>query len=402
MHGRAVLALAAALGVLAIAAPSAAAAPSKGCTQTNSPAPGEPSEWTCYEAAVTVSGYQVQQSGRAPIPKPAGASGHITHMEVDVIGDDGQPVPINRLMLHHIVFFNHNRPDAVCGGPERFYAAGEERAKITFPEGYGYKFDSGDTWSLLYMLMNHRPTSDTAYIQYNLTIDPDPSIQSTRSYWLDVGDCTADPIYNVPGLTPKAAEQSPDAVHTETDDFTIKEDGWIVTGMGHVHGGARKLTITKPSCGNLQVAQSVPTWGLPSHPFYNVRPVLHEPGPIGMSAFRTPTGIPVVQGQRIRLNSVYDDTQPHTRVMGIMVVYVAPDQPGGPSPQECGGAPADITYGPGTNLPGRAGPVPFTVPLTGLDANLNAVTIDGPPGKFAELNSGDTVTVGDRFFSRPM
>jgi plastocyanin len=188
-------------------------------------------------------------------------------------------------------------------------------------------------------------------------------------------------------------------INVRTSDATVKEDGFIIAGAGHVHGGAEKLTITKPSCNNLQVAQSVPTWGLASHPFYNVRPVLHEPGPVGMSAFNTPTGIPVTDGQTIRLNSIYDNMQPHTRVMGIYVIYIAEKEPSDPVPQPCGGAPNDTFYGPGTTLPGRSGPIPFKIPLTGLDANGNAVTIKGPPGPFRRLKSGATVTVGDRFFN---
>lgn len=66
-------------------------------------------------------------------------------METDIVDADGTPVPINRLMLHHIVFINVAKPDNTCqsvtgwdsrpGGflRERFYAAGEERAKMSLP-----------------------------------------------------------------------------------------------------------------------------------------------------------------------------------------------------------------------------------------------------------------------------
>jgi plastocyanin len=109
-------------------------------------------------------------------------------------------------------------------------------------------------------------------------------------------------------------------------------------------------------------------------------------------------------GQTIRMNSIYDGVRPHTRVMGIFIVYLAQQQrpnfdPGGP--EECGGAPAGIQYGPGTNLAGRSGPIPYTIPLTGLDSNGNATTIEGPPGGFRRLKSGAVVTIGDRFFDRP-
>jgi len=121
-----------------------------------------------------------------------------------------------------------------------------------------------------------------------------------------------------------------------------------------------------------------------------------------MSGFNTPTGIPVTDGQRIRLNSLYDNKQPHTRVMGIYVVYIAEDPPAAPAPQTCGGAPGDTTFSSGTNgVEGRTTPVPFKIPLTGLNAAGDAVTIKGPRGRFKRLRSGATVTVGDRFFKRP-
>jgi plastocyanin len=413
------LLLAALIATLAALAPSSAsAAPSPGCTQTGGTAPVV--EYTCYIAPITVAGYEVKQDIAYDVPKPP-VDGAITHFETDVVDENAVPIPINRLMLHHIVFANLDRGDLTCRGigfstfdgypvwggyaPERFAGAGEERAKLSLPSGYGYELNGTgdpDRWALVYMLMNHKPHPDTAYVQYKLTVDTSGTLQPVRPYWFDINNCKADPIYNVPGLSKKQARKAgPHPVDRRHRGFIMQEDGYIVAGGGHVHGGARKLTITKPSCDNLQIASSTPTWGLPSHPFYNVRPVLHEPGPIGMSAFNTETGIPVRKGQTIRLNSIYDDSQPHTRVMGIYVVYVAADPPGGSTPATCGGAPADIRYGPGTNLEGRTKPVPFKIPLTGLDANGNAIEIKGPAGKFKRLRSGATIDVGDRFYSRP-
>jgi plastocyanin len=428
---RIALVVGAAFVAFAIAPAGASALTPNTCEKTNMPAAGEPSEWTCWSSAVTVSGYEVKR-GNVAIPKPPGVTGNITKMEVDVADANG-PIPIDRLMLHHIVFFNGSAGDAACGGPERFFGAGEERNKLSFPDGYGYAYNPSGGWGATYMYMNHRGQTDTAYIQYKLTIDPDPAIRSTRSYWLDVGSCAGDPIYNVPGIdrpeipnctkAKKAAKRSgkkrarrkaarctanarrvrasipTEATHLETKDVAIEQNGILVSGAGHVHGGAEELTLSKPDCGNVEVAESQPTWGNPEHPFYNVKPILHEPGPIGMSGFHTATGIPVRNGQTIRLNSVYDNLQPHTRVMGIYVVYLAPFR-AGDSEDPCGGAPPDTTYGPGTNEPGRAEPVPFEVPLTGLSGG-QAVTIDGPPGEFKTLESGATVTVGDRFFSEP-
>jgi plastocyanin len=454
LHGRRVRRglLAAALGCATFAiAPACASAadPATGCTKTAGGDPAtEQTEWTCYAnaggsgGAATVAGYEVKQEIAGQVPKPnIGVPAHITSMEVDVV-DGGGAVPIDRLMLHHIVFFNSaqdgSRSDGGCGGPERFYGAGEERLKLRMPPGYGYRMDTGDNWWLIYMFMNHRAETDSAWIEYRLTLDPDSDIEDVRPYWLDVGDCRTDPIYNVPGVgkTPappkckkagknakpgarkkaakcrkiakkrkkqRAAQEKAAPTHNETQDVRVKEDGWIVAGAGHVHGGAKRLTVTKPGCaGNPEVARSLPTWGSPSHPFYNVKPVLHEPGPIGMSGFTTPTGIPVRRNETLRVNSIYDNLQPHSRVMGIYVTYVNEQDGTEPEPPACGGTPPDMTYDSGTGgVAGRSEPPAFKVPLTGLDQNGNAVAIDGPPGPFSNLGLGGTIQVGDRFFSQP-
>ena len=167
--------------------------------------------------------------------------------------------------------------------------------------------------------------------------------------------------------------------------------------MGHVHGGAIGLTLTEPDCGNREVAESDPTWGLPDHPFYNVRPVLHEPGPINMSAFRSTTGPAVHAGETIRLNSIYDDSQPHVRVMGIMIVYLAPDSS---VTQNCGPIPNWEVLK--TDQPGRSGPIPFTIPLTGARRQRPGDDRSTPrPGGSRTRGANTVVPVGDRFFGAP-
>jgi plastocyanin len=368
-----------------------------------SAAPAAVETHTITTGPITVGGYQVQQGIMgAEHPK---VDGHITRMEVDIVDENGQQVPIQRLMLHHVVFVNLAHRDRTCnsftgfdgqailGGfaPERFYAAGEERAKFTMPPGYGYEIRKDDPWGLTYMVMNHRSSVDQAFIEYKITVDDDPQIQDVHPYWLDQVNCQQDPIYNVPGTGGKGS------THTRTRDFVIPEAGRLIGAGGHVHGGARELSLSQPDCGDRELGKSLPTWGLPDHPFYNVRPVLHEPGPINMSAFGTPTGIPLAAGQSLRLNTLYDNSRPHTRVMGIMVAYIAPD----PSVTDgCAPLPDDIQTQ-RTEQPGRPGPIPYRIPLTGLDRNGEAETIKAPPGKLERIKPGGTVKVGDRFFARP-
>ncbi len=430
------LALLLAIGVMvALLGPTAApAAPASAC-DSGTPVGPTQTKYVCDIPTGTIGGYEVRQwYGLAPTPPE---DGYVTHMETDIV-DEGTnaQVPISRLMLHHIVFVNLNRQDSTCnsfrgfdsrdnlfGGAasQRFYAAGEERAKFSMPPGYGYRTNASDNWAVVAMVMNHRSVPDHALIHYEVTVDSS-SLTAVKPYWLDVRDCRADPIYNVPSVAQKAKKakrrkkgrkaetgkkkhKKGNKKHKkrvgrptvdETRDYVIPESGRLIAGGGHVHGGAIGLKLTEPNCGNREVAESVPTWGLPDHPFYNVRPILHEPGPINMSAFSSTTGLPVNKGETLRINSIYDNSQPHVRVMGISVVYIAPD----PSvTQNCGAVPDWTVLK--TNQPGRTGPVPFKIPLTGLDSSGQATTINAPPGAIQNAGRNTVIPVGDRFFGAP-
>ena len=37
-------------------------------------------------------------------------------MSTDIVDADGSQVPIDRLMMHHIVFINYNKFDRTCSG----------------------------------------------------------------------------------------------------------------------------------------------------------------------------------------------------------------------------------------------------------------------------------------------
>jgi plastocyanin len=385
-----ILALALALTLMAAASASAA-------TQTVSRTFGP----------IKIGGYEVKQDTTVGIPN-AGLDGYVTDMKVNVVDKNGRPLPISRIMLHHVVFLNMGsagdmRRDKTCGQftlwnsrdtlpalAERFYAAGEERAEMHLPPGYGYRVSSRDTWFMVWMLMNHRQLPDEAYVKYTMTVETEQPLKPVTPYWLDVANCSVDPIYNVPGNGKSGTQDR------RTSEFTIQESGRLVAGSGHVHGGGESLSVTQPTCSNREVARFLPTWGTRSHPFYNVRPILHEPGPINVTSMMTPTGIPVTAGSKLALTSTYDGALPHTRVMGISVVYVAPD----PTVTDaCGPLPGDVTY---TKRPaGRSTPPRFTVPLTGIDPNSGrAVTIKAPPGRRVALKSGASIAIRKFAFSR--
>jgi hypothetical protein len=348
---------------------------------------------------VTVGPYQVK-TGYLLAPKPPG-NGYVTRMDVDVVdgpGPNARQVPISRLMLHHIVFVNLSRRDGTCGrftdftnsgalpAAERWYGAGEERSRLVLPPGYGYQFASRQLWGLTYMFMNHRNRVDRAYIRYNITWETTPQTP-VKPYWLDVKNCRADPVYDVPGGRRRGA------THRRSTTWTVPQAGRLVAGGGHVHGGAKNLVLRRKDCTDNRVYTSRPLWGNRDHPFYNVKPVLHEPGPINMSGFVTQRGIPLARGEKVVLDSRYDNRYVHTRVMGIMVVYMAHDST---VRSRCGGRPGDlVSYR--SPAPGRVRPPPFKVPIVGI-RNGVARNIAKPPGRRVRLRRRRTITVGDRFF----
>lgn len=353
---------------------------------------------------ITIGPYQVKQSDfdLANVKKPAD-DGFITHMDVDVVDPQtGKSIPIYRIMLHHIVFSTLGRKDATCeqftaldsrtkfpaAAAERFYARGEEGGQLDLPHGYGYPVKGSDLWLLTYMLMNHRNVPDTVKIKYNVTYDTNPDLTPVKPYWLDVRNCLTDPVFNVPGGGKRGS------TYSQSADWTAPQNGHLVAGGGHVHGGAKNLVLSEPDCGNRKVFTSKPTWGLRNDAFYKVRPKLHEPGPRFMSGFNSVKGLPVAKGERLRLTANYDGELAHTRVMGIMITYFAPDN----SVQKCGPAPNDVTISKAT-LPGRLKTPRYIVPLTGI-RNGKAVTIKKPPGRFKRLGGDASIDVGDLFFSQ--
>src|SRR4051812_21274269 len=303
-------------------------------------------------AAVQVKGFGVEQ-GMQLVPSPS-VDGYVTGISADVVDEKGVSMPISNVMLHHVVLAKLGAPDATCqqfygydgksvGLPvERFFAEGEERTTIRFPSGYGYPNRGSDRWGLVYMLMNHKPATFTAYVQFTVHYVIGEHMTPVKPYWLDVKNCRADPIFDVPGTGPTFSTFSRGA------DFTMPESGLIVAGGGHMHGGGLRLQLSDQTCGST-LFTSEPTWGLPV-----VRPIIHEPGPRHMTTVTTSDGIPVSAGDHLRLTATYENSRPHTRVMGIMLVYLVP----GPV-APCAAAPPL----PADPLSSPSAPPPFTFPL---------------------------------------
>ena len=296
---------------------------------------------TFTTAAISVEGYGVAQ--QPMLAESPNVDGYVVGMEAEVVDAQGRVQGRDKVMLHHIVFAKIGVSDYTCGGAaERFFAEGEERLALSLPRGYGYANKATDRWGLLYMLMNHRPQRLNGYIRYTVRYVIGEALTPVKPIWLDVRNCTGpDPVFDVPGGGQRFS------TFTKTADFTMPESGRLVSGGGHLHGGGLRVELRNATCGTMPFA-SRPTWGGPIP-----KPILHEPGPTKMSSFRSTEGIPVAKGQRLRLAAVYDNSAPHTRAMGIMLLFLAPGAVEG-----CGATPPlDVDLG------RPSAPPAFTMPL---------------------------------------
>lgn len=263
-------------------------------------------------APIAVGPYAVSTSYQ--LVEHPNVDGYVVGMKADLLDGAGNVVPATAVMLHHIVFAKLRARDYTCPGSlaERFYAEGEEHMQVALPAGYGYANRAGDLWGMVYMLMNHHARAQTVSVRYTVTYVTGETLTPVRPIWLDVHNCAADPIFTVPGTGGKGSTVSRSA------DFRVPEGGRLVAGGGHLHGGGIRLDLANTTCGR-RLFQSLPTWGgvMPT-------PMMHEPGPTQMSRFASPTGIAVAAGDTLRLTAVYDNSKPHMRVMGIMLLFFAP------------------------------------------------------------------------------
>ena len=353
---------------------------------TSVSAVASPVEMSFTSAPITVGGYSVERAVTGNVDRPAGA-GFITQMAADVVDvNTGKQVPISRIMLHHIVFAAYG----VGPGNTAFYGDGEERAIMKLPAGYGYPVAAAEKWAIVWMLMNHRQQTDAVKIRWRLTWDTDPNLKPVTPMSFDASHSAQGLVYSVAGGGKVGSTD------VRTQSRVAPFSGRIVAGLGHVHGGAAELALSEPGCGNRTIYRSSPTWGTASNPFYNVKPILHEPGPINMSRIESETGIPVHAGEELKLSSVYDAHLPHTRVMGLMVVYIAKDDS---VTSNCGRMPSDVTQF-RTTVKGRSKAPVFRVPLTGIDAKGHAIEINRPPGSTLIAGMSAELKVGDAFYSQ--
>ena len=374
-----VRAAALALAALAIAAPAAHA------TQTTQ---------TFRYGPITIGAYGVDERDYvAGMPGPR-VDGYLTGGSARLVDAQGRPVSAARVMLHHLLFSNAGtrlgeKSNPLCdrvtlfdsrsqvpGLSEPFSGFAEEHADENLPPGYGYPIEAGDEWVGTWMFMNHSNRPQTVFIEYSASVVTGETLKPAYPLWLDVGGCSLDPIFDVPG------GGRPGSTFSRTTTVPAPFTGRIVAALGHLHGGGKSVVLSEPACGDRELLRSLPTWASPRSMVYRMRPVLHEPSPYGMSTVTSQRGWAVRAGEPLKVTVDYDDALAHTRVMGILGLYISPDPPAAAA--ECPPLPTDVQV---HRIPGPSDPPAFHLP------------VPRPPGPTVRLGRGATIDVARQSFA---
>jgi hypothetical protein len=315
-----------------------------------------------------------------PIGKPW-YDGYITRFKPDLLlAATGQAPPTDHMHLHHATWLNLY--PSYGKGP--FFAAGEEKTIATFPKGYGMHVGARDAWALLYMIHNDHSDSQVVWLTYEVDFiaaaDAEKAgIVPVKPLWLDVQgeqihpeapSTSANPVFNVhrgfghidpetgrrvctwpkencarhdtygqaspqQGMT-KDSEGKP--IRIDGADWTVTEDmaGTIVGIGGHLHfGGIRDEVslIRKGEEKTIFISDAL---------YWNHDPKKRARGEIGapptswdfsMTAVGAPDWkVKIRKGDVVRINAITDsDLASWYEGMGIVVAYVAPNDPHKPA-----------------------------------------------------------------------
>lgn len=313
-----------------------------------------------YGPLHVTSGDNLILFGPVTIERPR-ENGYIVRFKPDLARLDGSVPPIEELHLHHSVWIN-----TAFSYP--MFASGEEKTIFSMPDGYGIPTRPyEELWLLNYMLHNQLASPDNVYITYTIDFIPAASpdaafIEPVEPFWLDVaGFQGANPVYNtqrgfgaVPGecafprercaaFDPFGKTDVPGngAPGNGVGFEASPPPGTIVWMLGHLHpGGLRTdVELVRPGVGTKRVFTSDAVYFDPGGPIS---------WDMAMETTRPDYRLRIEPGDRLVLNSVYDTARASWyEGMGIVVLFVARDDPSGPDPFETFVDPdnAGITHG---------------------------------------------------------
>jgi len=108
-----------------------------------------------------------------------------------LVDANGNTVP--GIVLHHVAFWNENRPDFLCANKEEhIFGAGSELTDWAEIPGFGYRVEQGDKIRVETMVHNPTETSyDNAYLEVTIPYRDagGAPVKSVYPAWMDVMAC---------------------------------------------------------------------------------------------------------------------------------------------------------------------------------------------------------------------
>jgi plastocyanin len=341
--------------VIALCAALACALLAAGPARAAAPAP-EPGTWD------GVAGVQHLHFTTAPITVKPGQNsinnviipasqkpkedGFIVRARPDLTYLDGTVPPVDVIHLHHGVWINASgrSPASPAGGLEPIFFGGEEKTVFRIPKGYGYSYKKTDGWILNEMIHNNTPNRTKVRLVWDLDFIPATSplaasVTPVIPFWMDVRRGWGYPVFDVAQhsggadgqLTfPDEAAADPYAGGPRQNEFSMPYDATIVAAVGHLHpGGLRDdIDVTRPSTAAAGAARLI--FRSEAHYYDPAGPVSWD---VSLTASKPDWRVAVKAGDVLGIHSTYDARQSSWyENMGIVLLFVAPNQSTGPDP----------------------------------------------------------------------
>jgi hypothetical protein len=337
---------------------------------------------------------QLRANGREAPAKGGFITGFKEQVLVDSKDPDAKPLPIQKMMIHHFLYFAPGRvdqgPGSCWGGSGFIGGRGEEHPSGDYTNRYpaagrkrygiNNRLSNGDApdWYLTAMVMNHYKRPKSFYVRTRVwyTDEPRKSVMP-----ITVGNCNTlgnGMAYDVPG------GGGPGSEYVDRTRWTVPEglNGRIVGAASHQHGGGKYQSLKSVTCGR-KIFKAPVYHGTPDHIYNTIRPILHEPGPIANGTYGSYEGIPISEGEVLERAAVHDNSNLHIASMGFWVLFVVKDD----SVERCAPMPEDITQ---FGKPKRYDKTP--------NYGLKVPQLYRPTGPFQDF-AGSPLTVDDQFFA---
>lgn len=269
------------------------------------------------------------------VPRPEGDFA-ITEITFELVYADGTPVDPADGQIGYFVIMDRSHTNPACPGgtfglPGRLVAAaGNEKTVLQSPGPYGIVVDEDDVWTGTYRLASLADTEQEVFISYQFEIRRDlENVRPITTYFGSTTGCDWFD-YTLGGTG---------GTDVQSHYLTVAKDGRLIGAGGSLTNGGIEVDWTNDRGDRFCSAKATYSDDPVIAPDEQWEPPRFYPDDTAISSISTcPLGELVAKGERLRIDSVYDDSRPRSGATGVYVAYVwegggpAAAQPGGASP----------------------------------------------------------------------